>query len=64
MNKGWTAKDLAPFTQADDPQATAERILDHLAGVVSSRSGFTWDECPLPYPILCDVYRRGSWTPR
>jgi hypothetical protein len=57
-SQGWTPKDLAPFVQADEPERTAERILYHLAGVVSSRSGFSWDECPLPYPILCEVYCR------
>jgi hypothetical protein len=62
-SQGWTPKDLAPFVQADEPEKTAERILYHLAGVVSSRSGFSWDECPLPYPILCEVYRRGELDP-
>jgi hypothetical protein len=57
---GWTPKDLAPFVQADEPEKTAERILYRLAGVVSSQTGFAWDDCPLPYPILCEVYRRGA----
>jgi hypothetical protein len=57
---GWTPKDLAPFVQADDPERTAERILYHLTGVVSSQAGFAWDDCPLPYPILCEVYQRGA----
>lgn len=57
---GWTPKDLAPFVQADQPERTAERILYHLAGVVSSQTGFAWDDCPLPYPILCEVYQRGA----
>jgi hypothetical protein len=60
QSHGWTPKDLAPLVQADDSEKTAERILYDLAGVVSSRSGFSWDECPLPYPILCEVYRRGT----
>jgi hypothetical protein len=58
IHQGWTPKDLAPFVQADQPEKTAERILYHLAGVVSSQTGFSWDECPLPYPILCEVYLR------
>jgi hypothetical protein len=58
--QNWTGKDLAPFVQADEPEKTAERILYHLAGVISSRSGFSWDDCPLPYPILCEVYRPGE----
>jgi hypothetical protein len=58
--QGWTLKDLAPFVQADQPEKTAERILYCLAGVVSTQTGFAWDECPLPYPILCEVYRRGA----
>jgi hypothetical protein len=57
---GWTPKDLAPFVQADEPEKTAERILYRLAGVVSSQTGFAWDDCPLPYPILCEVYHRGE----
>jgi hypothetical protein len=60
MSEGWTSKDLAAFVQADDPERTAERILYHLAGVVASQSGFAWDDCPLPYPILCEVYHRGA----
>jgi hypothetical protein len=60
LSQGWTSKDLAPFVQADQPEKTAERILYHLAGVVSTRSGFRWDDCPLPYPILCEVYTRGA----
>jgi hypothetical protein len=59
-SQGWTPKDLAPFVQADEPEKTAERILYHLAGVVSSQTGFAWDECPLPYPILCEVYQHGA----
>jgi len=58
LTQGWTPKDLAPFVQADEPEQTAERILYHLAGAVSSQTGFSWDECPLPYPILCEVYDR------
>jgi hypothetical protein len=60
ISQGWTPKDLAPFVQADEPEKAAERILYHLAGVISSRSGFTWDDCLLPYPILCEVYHRGA----
>jgi hypothetical protein len=60
ISQGRTPKDLAPFVQADQPERTAERILYHLAGVVSSHSGFSWDECLLPYPILCEVYQRGA----
>jgi hypothetical protein len=60
LTRNWTPKDLAPFVQADEPEKTAERILFHLAGVVSSQSGFSWDDCPLPYPILCEVYARGE----
>jgi hypothetical protein len=59
-SQGWTPKDLASFVQADEPEKTAERILYRLAGVVSSKTGFAWDDCPLPYPILCEVYRRGA----
>jgi hypothetical protein len=58
ITHGWTPKDLAPFVQADDPERTAARILYHLTGVVSSRSGFSWDTCSLPYPVLCEVFRR------
>jgi hypothetical protein len=32
LDQGWTPEELAEFTQADDPKATAERILVHLAG--------------------------------
>jgi hypothetical protein len=60
LSQGYTPKDLAPFVQADEPEATASRILYHLAGVVSSKTGFSWDESPLPYPILCEVYDRGA----
>jgi hypothetical protein len=60
LSQGWTPKDIAPFVQADNPEGTVERILYHLAGVVSSRTGFAWDDCPLPYPILCEVYHRGA----
>jgi hypothetical protein len=60
ISQGWTPKDLAPFVQADEPEKAAERILYHLAGVVSSQTGFAWDDCPLPYPILCEVYQRGA----
>jgi hypothetical protein len=60
LTHGWTPKDLAPFVQADQPEKTAERILYHLAGVVSSRTGFAWDDCPLPCPILRAVYERGA----
>jgi hypothetical protein len=60
LSQGWTPKDLAPFVQSDNPEATANRILYHLAGVVSSPTGFSWDDCPLPYPILCEVYHRGQ----
>jgi hypothetical protein len=58
LSQGWTPKDLAPFVQADNPERTAERILYYLTGIVSSHSGFSWDDCPLPYPILCEVYHR------
>jgi hypothetical protein len=58
LSQGWTPKDLAPFTQADQPEKAAERILYHLDGVVSSQTDFSWDDCPLPYPILCEVYER------
>jgi hypothetical protein len=57
---GWPPKDLALFGQADEPEKTAERLLSHLAGVVSTRSGFSSDDCPPPSPILCEVYRRGA----
>jgi hypothetical protein len=57
---GWTPKDIAPFVQADEPERTAARLLYHLTGIVSFRSGFSWDTCPLPYPILCEVYHRGA----
>jgi hypothetical protein len=42
ISQGWTPKDLAPFVQADEPEKAAERILYHLAGVVSSQTGFAW----------------------
>jgi flagellar motor switch protein FliG len=48
LARGWTPKDLAPFVQADVPEQTAARILSHLAGVQSSKTGFSWDDCPLP----------------
>jgi hypothetical protein len=60
LSQGWTPKDLAPFVQSAHPEKTAERILYHLAGAVSSQTGFSWDECPLPYPMLCEVYACGA----
>ena len=55
LSKGWTPKDLAPFVQADDPLRTTERILFHLAGT-------RWDDEPLPYPKLCQLYRGSDAT--
>jgi hypothetical protein len=60
LARGWTPKDLAPFVQADAPEQTAARILYHLDGIQSSKTGFSWDDYPLPYPILCEVYHRAE----
>jgi hypothetical protein len=55
LAQGYTPETLAPHVQADNPLKTAERILVHLAGT-------RWDDEPLPYPKLCQLYR-GSDAP-
>jgi hypothetical protein len=55
LAQGYTPETLAPFVQADNPLKTAERLLIHLAGT-------RWDDEPLPYPKLRQLYR-GSDAP-
>jgi hypothetical protein len=55
LSRGWTPKDLAPFVQADNPLKTAEHLLVHFAGT-------RWDDEPLPYPKLCELYRGSDAT--
>jgi hypothetical protein len=45
----YTPETLAPYVQADNPLKAAERILVHLADT-------RWDDEPLPYPKLCQLY--------
>jgi hypothetical protein len=56
LNDGCTAEELASAIEADDPFATAERILVHLANT-------HWDDEPLPYPKLCRLYDKAHRTP-
>jgi hypothetical protein len=50
LDNNWLPSDLATFIEADNPQRTAVRILFHLHGT-------HWDDEPLPYPKLCQLYR-------
>jgi hypothetical protein len=49
LSKGLTPETLAPYVQSDSPEKAAERILVYLAGT-------RWDDKPLPYPRLCQLY--------
>jgi hypothetical protein len=46
----YTTETLAPYVQADNPLKAIERILFHLAGT-------RFDDEPLPYPKLCQLYQ-------
>jgi hypothetical protein len=49
LSHGYTGLTLAPDVEADEPVKTATRILVFLAGT-------RWDDEPLPYPKLCQLY--------
>jgi hypothetical protein len=55
LKRGLTPQTLAPYVQSDHPEKAAERLLIHLA---STR----WDDAPLPYPKLCQLYREAEAT--
>lgn len=46
----YTPETLTPYVLADNPLKAAERILVHLAGT-------RFDDEPLPYPKLCQLYQ-------
>jgi hypothetical protein len=50
LRRGLTPQTLALYVQSDHPEKAAERLLIHLAGT-------RWDDEPLPYPKLCQLYR-------
>jgi hypothetical protein len=49
LQQGLTPQTLATYVQSDHPEKTAERLLIHLVGT-------RWDDEPLPYPKLCQLY--------
>jgi hypothetical protein len=53
LSEGWTGRKLAPYMEADEPLKTATRILVLLAGT-------HFDDQPLPYPKLCQLYHAVS----
>jgi hypothetical protein len=56
--RAWAAK--AGRRLPSFPLHAAARLLYHLDGIVSSKTGFSWDDCPLPYPMLCEDEHRGE----
>jgi hypothetical protein len=55
LTHGYTGRALAPYVEADEPIKTATRILVFLAGT-------RWDNEPLPYPKLCELYHGNKET--
>jgi hypothetical protein len=49
LSQGYTGRTLSPHVEADEPIKTATRILVFLTGT-------HWDDEPLPYPKLCQLY--------